>query len=161
MKPVVRLLKTKLNLDRYKANFAINLWPTVQQSVPAAAFCLDCRWLQIKMPNQVWKYAVQSLEWSGSTAMSWYWPAVKQQFEVFTIQLASTQHKIITYIRYQGVTEVLNEGRILLSLTDKSLLYTFPPALEVLCHFITTKFRADKPRSGNHVSRMALIHMIV
>lgn len=80
---------------------------------------------------------------------------------VFTIQLASTQHKTTTYIHYHGVTEVLNEGRILLSLTDKSLLHTFPPALEVLCHFITTKFIADKPRSGNHVSRMALIHMIV
>ncbi len=67
-----------------------------------------------------------------------------------------------TYIRHQGVTEVLNEGRILLSLTDKSLLHIVSPTLEVLCHFITTKFRADKPGSGYHVSRMALmIHMIV
>lgn len=33
-----------------------------------------------------------------------------------------------------GVTEVLNEGRVLLLFTEKSLLQTFQPALEVLCH---------------------------
>lgn len=31
VKPVVRLLRTKLTLDGCKANFAINLWFTVQQ----------------------------------------------------------------------------------------------------------------------------------
>lgn len=69
--------------------------------------------------------------------------------------------EMTNHIRYQVVTEVLNEGRVLLFLPDKSHFPTVPSALCVLCCFIPTKFRADKLRSGNHVSRMASIHVIV
>lgn len=49
----------------------------------------------------------------------------------------------------RGVNEVLNEGRVLLLLTDKSRLQAFQPAPKALIHFFsTTKLRADKLGSG-------------
>lgn len=100
MKPVVRLLKTKLTLDGYKANLAISLWSTVQQKVYqlpffflGAGYCRSkYRIKSENMPLRVCSEAGQQPCCDTDLLSS-------SNLKFFTIQLASTQHKMTPFSR--------------------------------------------------------------
>lgn len=139
--------------------FPVRLWLTVQQKVYQLPFCLDRRWLQ-KQKKVKSSLKIRRSVCNETGRILWYRPALKQQLK-FSLYSSQARHQTTTYVRYQGESEVL-KWREDIAIINRSLLHTFPPAREVLCRFITTKFIiADKPRSGGITSAEWLWYIMI
>lgn len=137
--------------------FPVRLWSTVQQKVYQLPFCFDRRWLQKQQKKVKSSLKIRRSVCNETGRMLWHRPALKQQLK-FSLYSSQARHQTTTYVRHQGGSEVLNEGRILLSLTDHSYIHFH---LHVKCCAVLLQLNSSSLTSqdrGNHVSRMALIH---